>query len=467
MAFGLSKLAGNSSNDSGFAFLNDRNVGGVGRPCDRMPGDKLSWHGLTIMRILPAVDDHGNIVPWFDPESETGLSPWVYVVPRMVRGVGNRNQKQVTFINELREEERGDYAETPYDVLFSAIRERAQDEENNNINEYGKLLKGGANSGAAVSYPGMCTLVQAAVYFKSTNRKSYRWYPPTGPNYVTMLLPKSTSKTLDSLMFPGSDPYAPGEEFGDMFKPGSDTFLAMHASHNELTTPSKDGWQVLLSSEEEDSYGPEADSDKFPRYIGHMITPGRSIPTPDEREIQSKVIPWDRLVRVLTVEEQVKQLCSAFTNDVLALGFEGSDFEHLLSPSVLRWIEARRRSKVSMHTRVEAAGREDEDVEEEVLSAPARRRPGLSSLDDEDSEQEVSRPARTARAVRREEPVNYSEEPEYSDDSDAHAEEVYAHSKRDHGEEVLETAPSVDPNAKMSALAKLRAARERMQQSGG
>ena len=87
------------------------------------------------------------------------------------------------------------------------------------------------------------------------------------------------------------------------------------------------GWTLGTSGEPASA---PSDGREFKAHVCYAVTPPASIITPSAEHVKQAWKPWDKILRKLSAEEQLAQLCSAFDVWILKDAFMGSEFESRL-----------------------------------------------------------------------------------------------------------------------------------------
>lgn len=325
MAYGLTATSRNmGGGPTGFAICNRTG------PAQTMPPDSLSWPGCTMFRPLaiPNADLTGQ-EPWFDADSQIGFNGWIHM-GRVARKVGNRPNKSVTYFNQLPESQVDDFdAELglPYDRVFDYIKQKSDEEAPG----YAKLMKGGDGRGACVSRVSVAYIIQAAVYRKERREgKALTWEMP---NYNAILLTRTAGSVIDRLAFPNKqDPEELSKVFGNLFDPKSRTMICLHSNQKDLAFPVNEKWNIMADSHTEEEAQGDSNFGSF--YCGHLLDSPEKFGIPTAKEAAKRFVPWHDLIRIPTVEEQVRLLCSAFTPEILCAALGDSEYRDFLTDPV-------------------------------------------------------------------------------------------------------------------------------------
>ena len=327
MARSIGEKLRNNKGKSGVKLINSQNVPGVGKPSEEMPPDTLGWPYVSIFRPLPMVEDK-KLLPPFQEDGQ--LTDWLFIVKEVGRQMGNRMNQQVTVSTELPEDD--NFGISPVRFLVDRVKELENDpSQGAQVNQFfSNLRKGAPGRSPAVPDLKTITLVQAAVYIKTTNQKTHNWNPP---QYTTLMLSYSMGIALDKLF--SQDMFSDNLDLLNMlFDPNQgDLMLATHSSKQSLQLPALQGsWDVMASS---DDMSKQSDQDTA-KYVCHLVKPPKGFEIPTEEDIKSRWIHWDNVYKVMSGEDQLKALCNAYTPEVITKVFANSDFEGYLPEATQR-----------------------------------------------------------------------------------------------------------------------------------
>lgn len=285
---------------------------------------------MTMFRPLPEVDSSGQLLPWCTQEGF--LTEWLYPIARDGRGrlVQSAGQaRRVTF--DCDPSDCQGLAETPYERLYRIACGRWP--------ELGERQTGAAR-GPIIPGPSPAFLVQCLLYIRAGKKGSKGPTPSNPRNNVVLLLSQTAYSSVTRVLMAKDASGAP--LVADFMSPQSPGALLLMSEASPIAAPM--GWQLQACSNPATHAG-GGSNDFATRYQAGYVVPNygqlanAGMPTPqvpNEDYCRKAWVPWNRVVKRLTVEEQVKLLATAFDAQIILAAFRDSEFAQYVPDAVMR-----------------------------------------------------------------------------------------------------------------------------------
>jgi len=271
----------------------------------------LSWDRPTIIKILPAVEAQ-QIQPCWKSQDE--VSDWVRTLPKYVRAAGTA--RRISFDCTLSASEQHMYTESPYERMRRLFDQRAKMPGNAELKVM--LFEGNATRGPVMPKPAMFGVVECVMYFH--DGKDFSARPKMN---VLQVISRTGLQSLTRLLQQQSADGRP--LIGDPMDPTNRTMFLFQRKDIAPMVPL--GWTLGTSGETSSA---PSDGREFKAHTCFAVTPPANIITPSAEHIKQAWKPWEKILRRLSAEEQLAQLCSAFDAWILKDAFMGSEFESRL-----------------------------------------------------------------------------------------------------------------------------------------
>ena len=286
---------------------------------------------MTMFRPLPEVDSNGQLLPWCTPEGY--MTEWLYPIARdgkgrLVQSAGQN--RRISF--DCDPADCQGLAETPYERLYRIA-----------IGRWPSLGERRTDRGPIIPATTAAFLVQCVLYIRAGKKGSKGGPTPQSPKTnVVLTLPQTAySATTRLLMAKDQSGAAMIPDFMSPTSPGA---LLLMSHNSPIATPM--GWQLQVCSEPMVQHQQMGDGGSFttkyqagyvvPNY-GQMANAGIPAPyIPSEEYCRKAWVPWNRVVRRLTVEEQVKLISTAFDAAIIVEAFRDSEFAQYVPDAIMR-----------------------------------------------------------------------------------------------------------------------------------
>tara|TARA_R110002111_G_scaffold99318_1_gene153623 strand:- start:2 stop:946 length:945 start_codon:yes stop_codon:yes gene_type:complete len=276
-----------------------------------------SWHDPTY--FLPV----GSPQPGM---SSTDDDNWYHHVPDLVRSVGSR--RRISFLNSPSDMPTSDVEPTPYDLLRDTVWTMSIDTHPH----WQRLFIRNGYRRPALSNPNWALLIQGMLYGYPNMPF---WKAPIG-NAVMALSPQLAMSLQTMLQDDDAveQLFAPGVDSGD---PSGARPSVMRFYQHWLQARVPDDWDLVR---EPVLQPPSRQGNERSRILCQIVRPatGVHISCPSTTERALAIRPWSKLIRRLTVAQQLRCLATAFDPELIRAVFTGSRYE----PYLPRWVaEAR------------------------------------------------------------------------------------------------------------------------------
>lgn len=270
----------------------------------------LSWDRPTIIKILPAVEG-GSIQPCWKTSDE--VSDWIRTLPKYVRAAGTT--RRISFDCSLSASEAQIFTESPYERMRRLFDQKSKMPGNAELKVM--LFEGNQTRGPVMPKPSMFGVVQCTMFFH--DGKDFCVRPKMN---VLQVISRTGIQSLTRLL---QQQTADGKSLlGDPLDPANRTMFLFQRKDVSPMVPLN--WTLGTAGDLNIS----TDGREFKAHICYAVTPPANVITPGVEHIKQAWKPWDKILRKLSADEQLAQLCSAFDPWILKDAFMGSEFESRL-----------------------------------------------------------------------------------------------------------------------------------------
>lgn len=313
----------------------------LANPESKLKVYNLSWDQPTIFKPIPCpTADRSDVLPWRDEEDQDMLTPWVHELSGYVRAAGTT--RRITFNANLPADQKQEFSEGPYELLYRVVRQKAREDTDEGA-KWEKMTKGKAGEGPKVPGIKSIALLQGLLY--SHNGKDYIKDPRAG---VMLCLSPTATNNLSKVLTMQTEE---GHEIDDLFCAKRPKLLHFSRSDSVFALPPK--WDCEIEDPKDADLGDE----KFKSHVVRIINPPQKTKLPNKKYSAKSFIFWKDAIRVMSAEEQLDIICSAFDFEILSVVYRMSPYEHMLP----NWVRSRMTgSSVSL------AGLDEDGTSEDV-----------------------------------------------------------------------------------------------------